>query len=99
MAVEGLKGSKAIIVLQSCSFYFSFLLLLQKKRNKEKESGNANHSQNGRPLHKPLRATVLAAVRTISGFATTPSPARFSKLCGPQCFTVCLCESSLNTKG
>jgi len=53
----------------------SFLLLLQKKRTKEKEARtepqassakpNANFSQNGRPQHKPLRATVLAAVRTI----------------------------------
>jgi len=50
----------------------SFLLLLQKKRTKEKEARNANFSQNGRPQHKPLRATVLAAVRTISGFALAP---------------------------
>ena len=31
----------------------SFLLLLQKKRTKEKEAGNDNFRQNGRLLHRP----------------------------------------------
>ena len=31
----------------------SFLLLLQKKRTKEKEAGNDKFSQNGRLLHQP----------------------------------------------
>jgi len=44
-----------------------FLLLLQKKVTKEKETGKDNLALFVRPLHRPLRATKQGEVRTFSG--------------------------------
>jgi len=53
---------------RAASFYLCyFLLLLQKKVTKEKESGKDNLSQFVRPLHRPLPATKQAEVRAFSG--------------------------------
>jgi hypothetical protein len=48
----------------------SFLLLLQKKGTKEKESGKDNLSLFVRPLHRPLPATKQSEVRAFSGLPT-----------------------------
>jgi hypothetical protein len=71
------KKIKRVCLKRSPSFLLLlcyFLLLLQKKVTKEKETGKDNFSLFVRLLHRPLPATKQSEVRAFSGLPTHVCP-------------------------